>query len=448
MRRAGSYVVVVCGVILVTTVSVSAQPPPRPERPYRGLFRGGAVGGASEQSLTLDAEVGGGYDDNVFTEGFSGGAIPPADTWQSGNYAYMAADLAYSLSTPRVSFGASLETTNRYFPDQATNFIGAHAGRIGVLFERRRSQLTLGQSISYQPFLTFNVFPTVFDPELGQGDVPDINQGTPLDAYVSSLSNVDWTYRTSRRGALVFGYSYRRSMFEDEDFDLAVHTANGRYEHEVLRDLSVRFGYGYAEGRYPASPTVAEDKVRQHTIDVGVNFERALSLTRRTTFGFETGGAAITDSDQTYYRVLGEARLNHELLRSWNVGISYMRNLSFVEAIADPYFSDALSIGVRGMLNRRLELDASADASTGNIGVTRGSEDNGLTSYGSRIELTYGLTRFLALQFSHFYYHYAFGSDVTLPETLASAYDRQSALVTLNVWLPLIASVRRTNASR
>ena len=121
---------------------------------------------------------------------------------------------------------------------------------------------------------------------------------------------------------------------------------------------------------------------------------------------------------------------------------------SFVEAIADPYFSDALSIGVRGMLNRRLELDASADASTGNIGVTRGSEDNGLTSYGSRIELTYGLTRFLALQFSHFYYHYAFGSDVTLPETLASAYDRQSALVTLNVWLPLIASVRRTNASR
>ena len=432
--------------IVVTTTSVSAQPR-RPERPYRGLFRGG-VGGSTEQGLTLDAQLGGGYDDNVFSEGFGGGGgLETGSDWQSGGFGYLGADLSYSLATPRVSFGASLVSANRYFPDQVTSFIGAHTGRVGVSLERRRTRLTLSQSVGYQPFLTLDVFPTLLDPELGQGDAADQDQGTPLDGYLSYVSSVDLTHRVSRRGALIFNYGYRASDFDDRARNLAVNSVAGRYEHEVLRDLTVRLGYGFSDGRYASLPTVDQEDVRQHTIDVGVNFDRALSLTRRTTLSFETGGAAISDSEDTFYTVLGGARLNHEMGQSWNAAISYLRNLSFIEAIADPFLSDALSLGLRGMLARRLEFDATGSVSTGVIGLSGGGDD-GLTTYGTRVGLTLGLTRFLALEVSHSYYHYAFESGVSLPVGLSSLYDRQSVLATLNVWVPIITSARSPNASR
>jgi hypothetical protein len=422
----------------VASAQSSGQRPQRPERPYRGLFGGGARP-SGDHALTADFQVGGGYDDSGLSEGI---ATP---TWEGGSFGYFSADLAYSFNKPRVNFGATLASTSRYIHAQPADFVSSHIGRVGLSVERRRTRLTLGQTVGYQPFLTLMVFPVLIDPELGEAHPADPNQGTPLDAYMSYDSNVEVHQQTSRRGELVFSYGYRMVDFDDAQRDSAIHSIGGRYGHEVLRDLKVRAGYGFSEARYPE--TSAFDDVRRHTIDVGIDYNRALSLSRRTTFSFQTGGAALSDSEQMHYRVIGGARLNHEMARTWSAGVGFSRNVEFLESLVDPYYSDAFSAGLTGMLTPRLEFDALASAATGTIGFSD-TGDNGLTTYSTNVGLTYGLTRYLALAASHTFYHYAFDSGVDLPLGLASLVDRQTVLVTLNVWLPLLSSPRSANASR
>ena len=433
---------VVCAFAATAGVASAQSRPQRPERPYRGLFGGGATA-AGDHSLTASSQVGGGYDDAVFAEGTP--TTGDGSTSEGGSFGYFAADLVYSFTRPRVSFGATLATNTRYYRDQPTDFIWAHVGRVGLSVEGRRTRLSLGQTVGYQPFLTLTVFPLLADPELGEAHPADQSQGSPLDGYMTYHSNVDLNYETSRRGGLVFSYGYQMVDFDDRQRDSTLHSVAGRYQHEVRRDLSVRAGYGFSEARYP--DTVTFDNWRRHTIDVGIDYNRALSVSRRTTFSFNTGGAVINDSGQTFYRVIGSARLNHEMGRTWSTGVGYARNVGFLESLVDPFYSDALTVGLNGMLTPRLSFDALAGAATGTVGVSD-TDDNGLTTYSTSVGLTWGLTRYLALAVSHSFYHYGFEGGVSLPIGLASLVDRQTVLVSLNVWFPILTSPRRTNASR
>ena len=443
MLTKSSLGLAMCALVATTAVASAQSGRQRPERPYRGLFGGGATP-SGDHSLTATFQLGGGYDDSVFGEGNSSPTTGDS-TWEGGSFGYFTADLAYVFNRSHVSFAASLASTNRYFPDSQADFVSAHTGRVGLSVERRRTQLSLGQTIGYQPFLTLNVFPVLIDPELGEAHPADQNQGTPLDAYMTYDSSVDVSHRTSRRGGLVFAYTYRMVDFEDEERDSTVQSVSGRYQHEVLRDLNVRAGYGLTEARYPDTSTF--DDIRYHTIDLGIDYNHALSVSRRTTFSFQTGGAAIADQEQTHYRVIGGARLNHEMGRTWSAGVGYARNVSFLDSLVDPYYSDALSVGARGMLTPRFELDAMASAATGTVGFAN-SGGNGLTTYSTNVSLSVGLTRYFALAVSHTFYHYGFESGVDLPLGLASLVDRQTVMLSLNVWLPLLSSPRSANASR
>lgn len=435
---------VVCALAATTSAASAQSLGQRPGRPYRGLFGAGAADGGNHV-LTATFDVGGGYDDSVFSEAIGSPTTGDAATWEGGSFGYFGAGLAYAFNKPRVSFAASLSSTNRYYQDQPMDFVSTHVGRVGLSVERRRTRWNLGQTVGYQPFLTLNVFPALVDPELGEAHPADQNQGSPLDAYMSYDSTVDVTHQVSRRGDLVFSDVYRFVDFEEEERDSSIHSFAGRYEREVLRDLSVRAGYGFSEARYPE--TSAFDDVRRHTIDVGVDYNRALSVSRRTTFSFRTGGAVISDSELLHYSFIGGARLKHEMGRTWSAGVAYQRNVSFLESLVDPYFSDALSVGLTGMLASRLAFDANASAATGTVGFADTGND-GLITYSTNVGLSYGLTRTLALDGRYSYYHYDFESGVDLPTGLARRVGRQAVGVFLNLWLPLLGNPRSLNASR
>ena len=434
---------VVCALAATTSVASAQSLGQRPGRPYRGLFGVGAADGG-DHMLTATFDVGGGYDDSVFSD-IGSPTTSDAATWEGGSFGYFGAGLAYEFDRPHVNLAASLSSTTRYYQDQPMDFVSAHVGRVGLSYERRRTRLNLGQTVGYQPFLTFNVFPALIDPELGEAHPADQNQGSPLDAYLSYDTTAEVTHDVSRRGSLVFSYAYRFVDFEEEDRDSAIHSVAGRYQREVRRDLSVRAGYGYSEARYPE--TSAVDDVGRHTIDVGVDYNRALSVSRRTTFSFQTGGAVISDGELLHYSFIGSARLQHEMGRTWSAGVAYHRNVAFLESLVDPYFSDALSAGLTGVLAPRLTFDAYASASTGTIGFADTGND-GLITYSTNVGLSFGLTRLLALDGRYSYYHYAFESDVDLPTGLASRVGRQSVGIFLNLWLPLLGNPRSLNASR
>ena len=432
-------------VLLAFATTAGAQtfaPPPRAERPYRGLFGGGV--GETEQLLTFNGSLGAGYDDNIFMDSNVGGTPADPRAAQSGSYALASGTLSYSFNKSRLALGASAGVSTRRYSGSSKDLITAYGGSIGGSFRfTERQRLTFGQAVNYQPYLNMIQFPALFEPELGQERLASLDAVTTLTDYYSYNSTVGYTAGLGRRGALDLGYNRRVDDFATENGDYTARGGHGRYTHEVSRGLGLRVGYGYNEGRYPAA---ADARTLQwRTWDVGVDYARALSFSRRTQLSFATGTSAVAEYDRTYYRFTGEARLNRELARTWNATASYRRGVDFVEAFSEPFLSDGFSVGVGGMLNRRLQFGSAVGGALGSVGV--GAEQN-YDTYSASATLTYGLTRYMGLGTEYFLYRYRFDEIVRLPAGMSRHSNRQGVRVYLSLWAPLIHRARRPDATR
>jgi len=440
-----SRIVLTLAALLASVVTAGAQtfaPTPRAERPYRGLFGGGV--GEAEQLLTFNASLGGGYDDNIYMDSNVGGTPTDPRAAQSGSYALASGTLSYSFNKSRWDLSASAGASTRHYTEVGQDLITAYGGSIGGSFRfTERQRLTVNQAVNYQPYLNLLLFPALFEPELGQDRLASLDTVTTLTDSYSYNSTVAYAAGLGRRGALGLGYSRRVDDFETENGDYTARGGHARYTHEVSRGLGLRVGYGYNEGRYPAA---ADARTLQwRSWDVGVDYARALSFSRRTQFSFATGTSAVADADRTTYRFTGDARLNREIGRTWNATASYRRGVDFVAAFSEPFLSDGFSVGFGGMLNRRLQFASAVGGALGSVGV--GAEQNYDTYYASAT-LTCGLTRYMGLGTEYFFYRYRFEETVRLPSGMSPHSNRQGVRVYLSLWVPLIHTARRPDAPR
>jgi len=427
-----SSFLVVCAVLVVGVVPASAQVS-RPERPYRGLFRSTGAEAPAARELTLGVWVGGGYDDNLFAQT---AFVGDEDTWVSGGFGEVLADLAYTQNTERVNFGASLATDNRYVPNFAgRNYVGSHSASIGVSTQvRRNGRLRLNQEVTYQPFLAFGFFPSLGVAAVGDADAPSPNFATPFDESFLYRTTADYTHQVSRRGSLGFEYEYQLTDFLDTDNDLGVQTAGTRYIHEVARGVGIRIGYQYSAGRYYAADL--ERTIRNHMLDLGVDYRRALSFSRQTMLSFGAGTGLVKELGGTQFLVVGDALLTHEMGRSWALALAYNRGINYVQTLSEPYLSNAVTARLGGLLGRRVELRFEAGSASGNVGFGE-TGDDGFVTHTAGSTVTVGLTRHLALIGQYAFYHHAFESGVALPEGLAPEADRHTVQASLSIWLPL-----------
>ena len=74
--------------------------------------------------------------------------------------------------------------------------------------------------------------------------------------------------------------------------DLRAYSAGGRYLYNLSRNATLHLGYIYREGQYTyvasAQSTVA------HDIDVGVDYHKPLSFSRRTHVDFSVGSSFVS----------------------------------------------------------------------------------------------------------------------------------------------------------
>jgi hypothetical protein len=195
----------------------------------------------------------GGYDDNVFADVSGGGVGVVGSATQSGQYGHIAGGLSYSLNTPRVAFNASAGTSGRYFPDLPKRFVGTHNGNIATSLQLAKgTRVEASQTITYQPFLTLNLIPLLFDATVTQAAPAGQEFSTRLDEskFLAYGTGVSLSHSVSRRGTLSFNYGLQLSDLADGD-RFTVQTGAGRFSLAVARGLAVRVGYGYSEARYP-----------------------------------------------------------------------------------------------------------------------------------------------------------------------------------------------------
>ncbi len=443
MSRAVRPIAIVALCLLTGSLPAAAQTF-RPERPYRGVFGSGVADPG--ELLTVTGLAGAGYDDNIFAEQ---AGVPGATDERlalGGHFRQFGAHLNYSLNRTRVTFGATLASSVRHFPDlDAKKTLATHVGTVGATFELNpRTRLTASQSVGYQPFVTLGLFPELAEPGIGAAEpvAQDVSAG--LGAYLSYGSAVSFSRRLTRRLGLEFGYDYQLTDFEGAESNFTAQRGNGRLTYELARGLGARMGYGYSQGQLFGRD--AGRGLSGHNLDLGVDFNRALSFSRRTTLGFGTGTAATKDRGRTFYRIIGHALLAHEVGRTWIASVAYSRNVEFVPAFSEPFLGDAVSVGLKGMVSRRVEVESAVGTSVGNVGLSQSAGSFGTHLASSKV--TIGLSRHFALRGTYSFYRYSFDSGILLPEGVVRERDRNAVQVEFLAWKPLIYRARRPNVTR
>lgn len=425
--------------------------PRRPERPNRAVFGGDESPAGNGQRLTARASIFGSYDDNVIgTEGNP--ALLGAQT--QGYYSGLTAGVEYQRTGRKLSFGGDVGTAGRYYPDLVElNGLSPHAsvqlnGTVG------KTTISALQQADYSPYYSLRFAPGV--PTAGFDDIADVDAGVRTQESVALEEREAYGLNTAvsvrqaftPRSSVTATFGRQSRNFEQQgQADLLTQRGSLTYRHEVTKYAALRIGYGREEANYGGSLT-GSSLVRMHLFDVGADYRRPLSFSRRTLVDFKMGGTAVEGglTGERVYRVVGDLGLTHEIGRTWELRGTYHRGAGLVEGLAEPVFSDGVMARLSGLLTRRVELAFDAAYTEGEIGVT--GFRNPFNSVTGTVRIQAALTRKLALFSDYLYYSYAFDDTYALPSGLPRNLDRQGVRAGLMVLLPMIKSQVRPRAPR
>ncbi len=422
------------GLTLFAWVPASAQtqPPSRPERPYRGIFGSGMDN--SSQSLAGNASLSGGYDDNVLANATNSSS---AQNGQAGTFGQFSGGLNYALNAGRGSLNASAGTSHRYYPSLQDDYFQNYNASIGgTLLVTTKPAITLHQSASYQPYTFLSAFPMAIDPIVGASDITDPDVVPVAEQYTYYEGGVGLRHQMTRRTAFNSSWNYRVTDQQSNHF--WYQEAQASFSLGLTRDLALRLGYGYTEQHHDTRVT------ELHRPDIGLDFLRALSLTRRTSFSFGVGTEVSVYNGTTRYNATGNATLHHEIGRSWTAAGAYQRGTYFVDTFAEPLTGDSWSFQLNGLITRRVQLLAVAAASLGQMGYS----SNNFDSYRGTITLSTALTRFMNVGVDYAYYNYEFDDATGLEPGVSQDVIRQSIRARVSFFAPLFNKSRRANAAR
>lgn len=304
----------------------------------------------------------------------------------------------------------------------------------------RRSRLLLQQDVAAFPLYGLSSGVTLFAPALGEAPTEVADEALAAMRAIRSSSAADFRYTAGRR--LTFETSGRFTSTRLDGSQAQLRQASGA-AHLTLsmgRDVSLVTGYGVQQGRYRLLGVAAPPADIQN-IDLGLDYHRALSVSRRTTVGFSSGPVVVRDRlGRTMRTVLGgQARLNHQIGRTWQATAAFVRSVAFLDAFVSPMVTDGLRVNVGGLVRRRVELMLAADglhgrAATATIGSGAESRTDSATG---TARMAVGLSRATALTVEY-RYQYSRMDGTALAGTLPRGLDRQSVRVGVDVRVPLL----------
>jgi hypothetical protein len=415
------------------------EPPVRvlTHRPYRGLFGSGYS--ETLQLLTLGLNMGGGYDSSVFVDDREDPTEPvtPLSREDSG-FAAGSANLNYSLSLKSISLSAGAGVGLSYYPDSDDPTSHAYYGNTAVSWSMStRASVSGSIGVAYRPITHLSSLPGLGNASQGPGNPFDAVRGGEGESYRTENGDVGLSYQVSRRVSTSVNYNAWRSVAPGQTNDSVMQGLSARASVGVRKDMGFFVGYRLNSSVYgPGLPNYYT-----HNADFGLDFAKALSLTRKTTASFGAGTSAVTDGTETQYALIGNVAIMRELGRTWSASFSFFRNVGFEEAFQQPVFSDTLSAMVSGLLSRRVSVDAGTGLAGGKVGFS--NTDNGFSTLYASAGIGIAITRFLNGGLRYGYSRYRFDNGVRLPADLLFQTGRHGVHASLSSWLPLFARTRR-----
>jgi hypothetical protein len=454
LTRRAIAVAVVLTVPHVTAAQILAQTaPPSSEvrRPYRGLF-GAPSSSDSPQSLIASASVFAAYDDNV-VEGLTNRRVGSPRPQRSGTYQGANAALRYAFEKDGERFdfrGQTGAQVSFFLLDERSDVLPAYQASVEFGARLTRSlSFAARQNVGYSSTYSSTLAPRL-DEDLGNeiGVADDVDLALFDRRAVQSATSLNLSQRFGQYASLGASYQLRaRTSLDNEpdespfrDYVSHTGTVGFQYARPMTRNATLRLGYGI---RVTDRRRAAGEPDVMHNIDVGVDYSRALSFSRRTSFSFGSGSSiavsdelpAVDGERRVLARLTGNVALAHEIGRSWTADVRYSRGFRTREGFDQLYFTDALTTSIGGLVTRRLQLAASATWAESSIGDETARRQSNRSA---AAQATCGITSFLAAYARYVYVNYRFDEGIALDERFPRQLDRHGVRVGLTASVPLI----------
>jgi hypothetical protein len=321
--------------------------------------------------------------------------------------------------------------------------VSSYGGNVNLSSQvREATRLTFSQTMSRQPYNLLQLFPIAPDASHPGAEAPEEDLAIADAHHVTYNSAAAISQRLSERASLGFDYAYRRSYLATSSDVVNGHQASSILALDLTRHLGARLGYQFRQSRYSGT---AGHRGEVHTLIAGVDYNRPLSISRRTSLSFSTGSSVVTFAERTVYRAVGDAQLTHEIGRTWYASVGYDRGVSFIDTFDEPFVYDAATASVEGLISRRVAFHTALRAAFGHVGLSRGRPYD---TYSGVVGLNVAISRYLAAGTSYLYHRYRFDDAVVLPAGVGGRMDRQGLRAYISVWAPLFYRVRAPDATR
>lgn len=431
------------GFVLICAQLSAQDRTSQPGRVYRGLF--GGANPTTHQGLVLDARLGGGFDNNIITSDEAAPGAVPLPKGRKGSFQNGSIGLAYSLTRPRLSLDVQGTSNGSYYGSRTNPFVQHHSATASTSLQLwRGANLGLSHSIAFQPFYYLPGLATIGgvidETSLAASVDLDETTGAFYGTHTTNVTSASFGQALTTRLTVSASFLYEQSRSTSAARDFFRRGGQGGLSLAIAKGLSLRVGYGHTETQFDR-PSGAALGYRAQNIDAGLNFSRALSITRKTMLSFTSGSTAVTDGDRTFYHLNATVGLRRELGRTWRTGIRYNRDVNFDETLGAPVPYDSVAAALGGLFNRRLSFQSSVGKAFSRLGF--GSQAAGLDNIYARSTLSIAITRNIAGGVEYSYFQYRFDQGSGVPLGVLRRAERQRVAFYVNFWAPLISNQSR-----
>jgi hypothetical protein len=405
------------------------------------VFGGGAptATSASGQKLNVMIDLDEAYDQNVVAQSAEGVTIPLFQA--NGFYTMFTPALDFSSSSNRLQVAVNASSNVRYYSDIHQTMVTNHVLGAGLMAHLTpRTSISVNQGFTYSPALFFGLFASGATPIIGAVVPGASNYALNDNRSYAYATGAGVTHQLSPRATLSFESSLRITDFTGHDAsypDMKAADAGGKLVYSLSRGVGLRLGYTYRRAEYVGSP-----RTNEQDFDIGIDYNRPLSKTRKTTLAFSLGPAMATaplvvgSSDvRQQFRVIADASLKHDLGRTWALQGLYHRGLGYIEGLQTPVYSEAYAATTSGYLNRRTDLSLTAAYSTGESALI--GTPSQFSTYTGDVRLRYAVTRTWAVYGEYVYYYYIFNRNIPLPAGVSPGLTRNGVRTGLVLWIPV-----------
>jgi hypothetical protein len=407
-------------------------------RPYRALFKG-ASSAADQGNLVFSVNFAEAYDDNLQAE-LAGGA--GTSVYQaSGFYSVLSPAVTYASrgERRRVQFGLSAASNVRYYGDLHEILVTSHSAGIGVSAQLARgTALFINQSASYAPAYLYGLFANLAAPAVGDGIAPASDYQVNAERSYAFATAASLSQKLSTHSTVSFNSDVRYTDFVGRApgfVNMYGYDAGGRWTYASSENIKMRLGYAYRDTQYSGVQRIGEQN-----LDIGVDYTRPLSRTRRATVGFSLTPTSAnvpvqaSDSRRQQYLLGADAYLDYQIGRTWDARGTIHRGVGYVAGLSNPVFSNAFSVATQGFLNTRIDVLASGAYTAGQTALVGNSTS--FTTYTGDARLRFATSRLLAMYVEYIYYFYRFDRTALLPG-VPSGLTRNGVRVGLTLWVPV-----------